>query len=638
MICIYDKNSSKSDVINSNGIYTLDDICVYAEIKEVLNGTYEFDAEFKFDDNKKYKEILEERILRVDDVYGEQVFRISKTQKTQNTIKIYARNIFYDTNDLFLEDVRPDSKDGNLALDWIFKGTTTKHEFNCISNISTINTAYYIRKTVLEALMDSDNCFLKRWGGEIDRSIPYLVRINDRIGSNRGVEIRSNKNLLGFEEELDMDTVVTRVYPVGANGLMIDEKYVDSPLINNYATVKSLEVDFNNIKVKEEDTTPEETLTNADEGLTLEQAKTKLKEEALKLFSEQNIDKIKAKYLVDFVDLYETEEYKQFKMLERVWLGDTVSVYVDELDINIDVRVVERVYDVLAKRHKELKLSNYTESHKSDIDKVIDQIEGIITDKDNWLDEAKQNATDLITNGLKNSHVLVRKNEILIMDTPDPNTAVKVWRWNQGGLGYSSTGYNGDYGLAMTMDGAIVADFITVGKLKGEVIDARNLLVTKVDGTKTLEVDSNGDVSLNVKSLKIGTQSIEEALIDAKYSGHSEVDKIFKNVALALEDLRKTFNDVVDGTIPNSIKKTVLNNRRVSLENKIRQIDLIKKGMEYFENNYTLEQITNIIVGYIKVRYNPSINELLSILKDNKCLEFAYIQVCENKALQLELI
>ena len=55
MLNIYDKNSTKHDIFNSNGIQTLDDICIFAEITEILNGTYELEAEFKFDENEKYK-------------------------------------------------------------------------------------------------------------------------------------------------------------------------------------------------------------------------------------------------------------------------------------------------------------------------------------------------------------------------------------------------------------------------------------------------------------------------------------------------------------------------------------------------------------------------------------------------------
>lgn len=62
--------------------------------------------------------------------------------------------------------------------------------------------------------------------------------------------------------------------------------------------------------------------------------------------------------------------------------------------------------------------------------------------------------------------------EFLIMDTPDIETAVKIWRFNLAGLGYSSSGYDGPYGLAMTMDGQIVADFITTGTLNADLIKA----------------------------------------------------------------------------------------------------------------------------------------------------------------------
>lgn len=97
------------------------------------------------------------------------------------------------------------------------------------------------------------------------------------------------------------------------------------------------------------------------------------------------------------------------------------------------------------------------------------------------LQQAVNNATDWITNG--KGYVVVSKNaagqatEILIMDTPDITTAKKVWRWNNGGLGYSGTGYNGPYTTAITQDGAIVADFITAGTINAALVKIINLIV-----------------------------------------------------------------------------------------------------------------------------------------------------------------
>ena len=78
--------------------------------------------------------------------------------------------------------------------------------------------------------------------------------------------------------------------------------------------------------------------------------------------------------------------------------------------------------------------------------------------------------------------------EIVIMDTDDIATATQVWRWNQGGLGYSSNGYAGPYTLAMTQDGAIVADFITAGTMSANVMRAG--ILTDITGTNIWDLDN----------------------------------------------------------------------------------------------------------------------------------------------------
>lgn len=115
------------------------------------------------------------------------------------------------------------------------------------------------------------------------------------------------------------------------------------------------------------------------------------------------------------------------------------------------------------------------------------------------------NATNTIT-GNNGGYVALSLNdagqpyEILIMDTPDKLTARRVWRWNQGGLGYSAEGYNGRYGLAMTQDGAIVADFITVGALKSDRVTV-------------------GGFTLSDKSLRNGMTAFDDILNAGVYLG-----------------------------------------------------------------------------------------------------------------------
>jgi len=114
---------------------------------------------------------------------------------------------------------------------------------------------------------------------------------------------------------------------------------------------------------------------------------------------------------------------------------------------------------------------------KNSADAVVEQIASKYATK-TALDTAVDQATSIIS-GNSGGHVVMHDSdgdthpdELLIMDTDDIDTAVKVWRFNNSGLGYSSTGYNGTYGLAMTMDGGIVADRINTGTLNGNLIRA----------------------------------------------------------------------------------------------------------------------------------------------------------------------
>jgi hypothetical protein len=117
-------------------------------------------------------------------------------------------------------------------------------------------------------------------------------------------------------------------------------------------------------------------------------------------------------------------------------------------------------------------------------DDIIAAIESI-TPQSTILEAAKKNATALITSA-NGGYVYKTRNELYIMDDEDPTKAKKVWRWNINGLGYSKNGINGNYGLAMTMDGAIVADFITTGtfsanRISGGTIDASKITVSNLN-------------------------------------------------------------------------------------------------------------------------------------------------------------
>lgn len=540
---LFNNKTSKGDIISQNGLI-LDSICKSCKITEELNGDFTVDLVF-VNDNKYVNSIVEDSLLKIKDEYGDEYFRIAKVKKNKRIIEVFARQItISDTLTMWCEDVRPTELSGNVAINWIFNNAKGTNPFTVYSDITTISTAYYLNKNVYEALFTTDNSFLKRWGGEVKRN-GFTLQINKKVGENRGVSIRSRKNLLGFEASTTLNNLTTRIYPKGYDGITIDEKYIDSPLINNYARIYAREVKFEDIRVNDEE---------YNEGYeTLAQAQNEMKKRCNELFEIEKIDTINASYRIDFVELEKTEEYKDYSILEKTWLGDTINVVEENLDININVRVVKREYNVLKERRTNTELSNKNERTKPPtISDIVASLEKI-PDTDNILSDAKKQATTLINAGMKNSYVVVRKNEILIMDSPDINTSQKIWRWNNGGLGYSSTGYYGEYGTAITNDGAIVANFITTGILNADLIKTGT--ITSKDGSISFDLQ-NGIIKTTNKdnqyiALEGGTIDFDGRTIIKHYTPPGEKpvlwwqDAIYKNDILYYGYLGLNFDNKV---------------------------------------------------------------------------------------------
>lgn len=464
MICLFNSTASKSDLIQTNGDYILDMLCTSAIITEELNGEYSFDGVFRITNTfpkALYDMLTEESILKVNEEYGIEYFRIAKVIKTNKNITVFARHItISDILTLWCEDVRPENQNGAGAISWIYNNSIGNKLLTVNSDITETNTSYFINKNVYECLFTADNSFLDRWGGEVYRR-GLKLSINQKVGADRGVTIRSKKNLTGFEASTSVDSLITRIYPKGYDGITIDEKYIDSQYINNYARIYTSEEKFDDVKVNGE---------SVDDGFeTLVEAQEELKRRVQQMYEVDKVDLLTATYTINFVELGKTEEYKNYSILEQTWLGDTVEVIEDTLGVNISVRVLKRKYDVLKKKRTETELSNKDIKEKPPtIQQIANEIEKIPT-TDTFLQIAKDQATSVLNAGI-NGYVVANKNEILIMDTPDKNTATKVWRFNVNGIGYSNTGYYGEYGTAITMEGQIVADFITTGILNAGLI------------------------------------------------------------------------------------------------------------------------------------------------------------------------
>lgn len=431
-VCIFNQNTKPDEVVYSNGDKILDNIIIDAKTDEhLLTGEYYLDLVSLIDKEGLHESLIEEAIIKVQLDYGNEYFRIAKVNRSSRDVKVFARQItISEMLDMWIEDTRPTDTSGQGALSILRQKSIGKKDIQLFSDIEKINTAYYMKMNVYQAIYDCDQSFINRWGGETLRR-GYTVSINNRIGADRGVQIRSRKNLTGFEAKTDIDNVCTRIKPTGFDGITIDG-YIDSPLIKKYSAVKTKEIKYESVKVRTE--------KNPDEGFkTLKEAQEELKRLAKLEFTQKHIDELRASYKINFVQLEYTEEYKNYVQAERVYLGDTVNVYEEKHKVHVNVRCIRKKYDVLRQRTIEIELSNTDISQKSiTTSDILVELNSIIKDtKNNNVQDIIQS---MINSGIKDSYVIPRQNEIIVADNKDLNLAQNVCRLNKNGLNNRSVG------------------------------------------------------------------------------------------------------------------------------------------------------------------------------------------------------
>ena len=359
MIEIYLKTNTNYD---KNGDITLNPTsCTYKDSENLIT------LEHFIDDEGRWKYINFENVIAAEENGKKKLYRIYNVVRELYSVTAYARPIFYDLIDKVLLDVRPTNKIGQEALNIILADTG----FTGHSNISNSNTAYYVRKNIVESLLgDEENSFINRWGGEFYCE-NFDVYINDRIGADNGVRVEFGYNLNEIEEDVNIEEVVTRIIPVGYDGIMLEgnAQWVDSPLINKYTKPKMRVIEFSDIKVKES--------SDDEEGFdTIEEARAELIKQCNLLF-DNGIDKPVINYKIDMINLANTTAYKDFKMLVEVNKGDTVTCYIKHLDIDVKARVIDYERDLITGEYTYIELGNVVSNffnEQADIQSKVNNI------------------------------------------------------------------------------------------------------------------------------------------------------------------------------------------------------------------------------------------------------------------------
>lgn len=290
------------------------------------------------------------------------------------------------------------------------------------------------------------NCEVRKKG--------FMISLVNKVGRDYPVyEVNYGVNLISntiSEEYL----VYKGVLGKGYNGILGDIQYTNK--------VKSGMTKVVEYKVRlRDDQEDDESYTYYD---TEEQCKQALNELAKK--EVENLSDIVVTYDTKYLDLATVEESNT---TEKTFLevGDVVNTKIDKYNLNINTRVFEFIYDGMVEEIEDVTLSNADIGSLKvpTLNSVSKEVENK-PDVNEVISITKLESTNILNAGMKNSYVVVRKNEILVMDSPEIDNAVNVWRWNKNGLMHSNSGYNGIYTMGMRYDGIIFADLIKAGILK----------------------------------------------------------------------------------------------------------------------------------------------------------------------------
>ena len=484
------------------GIGTLTDT-ISCEVTEERNGAYECVLKYPIT-GAHYAEIRKERLVKAkpNDNSGNQMFRIYRITKPLNGIvKIYAQHLSYDLTTIATPAWESAPITPQLAIEHAFDSALTPHRFTFRTDY-TAPKAFTINKPKsLRAVLGGEaGSLVSLWGGEFEWD-NYTVIHHQGRGTSTGVVIEYGKNLTKLEQDADITDVYTDMLP--------------------YAVMSDMDGNETVITLTEQILPISET--------TLVQRKTLIKdftdsfemdevitEEALRAKAERYLENnplgVETPTLkVSFEPLWKQPEYAA--VLERVSLCDRVTIRHTDLGVSAKAKVVTTEYDTLAEKYISITLGSVKNTLIDQVSNAQSAAAGAAEKVDrlpSLMASAIQHATDRIT-GQNGGYVVLNTEsengqpyELLVMDAPTIADAVNIWRWNVGGLGFSSNGYNGPYATAITSDGQIVADFITSGTLVANIIKAG--ILSSQDGSSFWNLET-GEVVLKAYAT---TESVQE--------------------------------------------------------------------------------------------------------------------------------
>ena len=455
MIPILYNSVTAPTVPDHYGVGALTD-CLSCEITEERNGSYELTMTYAAN-GIHAEDIAVESFIKakpnfMDDPQLFRIYRVGKVMAGKFTV--YARHISYDMSGFVIQN----GSAGSCAAACVLL-TASAGDFT-VTTDKTVSAQFSVSQpsSVRSWFGGKEGSLLDVYGGEWHYD-NFTATLKQTRGADRGVTIRYGKNLTSLSQEVNTSNLLTAILPF----------YVDQNENVTVGAEVSTDLILDRDKVGAIDFTQQ---VNPDSSTPIV---TQLANLANAYKTNNNLTVPINSITLDFVQMQD--------ITERVDLCDTVRIYFEALGVEAMAKCVKVTWDVLQERYSK---TTFGDARTNIADTIAAQSKELV----NTPTKAEMNrATELIT-GNRGGFVILRDSdgddqpdEILIMNTPDINTATKVWRWNNSGLGYSSNGYAGPYGTAMTSDGEIVADFIKAG------------IISDVQGNSTIDM-TNGAATM----------------------------------------------------------------------------------------------------------------------------------------------
>lgn len=318
----------------------------------------------------------------------EQAFRISKIQKTRMKIIVKAYHVYYDTKNYLVEDTYLNKKDCDFVIRYLNQHTDNKSPFIVDSNIKNIESFRCEKKSLYEAIQ----IILEKWGGHLVRD-NFNISIKSDISKDNGVEIRYAKNLKELTSDENWDNVVTKLLPVGKDGILLnhmnndEDVYINAPTNYKLPYTKvihfSQDIDKNDFKIEQEQNQPDNNGQNNRERLD-EQAYISALIADLKSQAQKHI----LKHCIPEINY--TLKANSDKITD---IGNIIRVIDNRLGIDILAHVTSFKYDCILKKYVEIAFGNIKHKTSNLIDFVMGKCSGLIT-RNTHDTQARINAID----------------------------------------------------------------------------------------------------------------------------------------------------------------------------------------------------------------------------------------------------